>query len=447
MPSCEKYEDLLQQYLDKALDSAQTAVLMSHIEVCSRCRLDFKLYSKIVAGLEEMQDLTPPGRLTSDVMAQVEGLPGFDAYVQSRQPAPWFWGLSAAMAGAIAVAGFLMLRAGSPTAVINPPMIAQQDQLPVLPAPISNIDMDSSPRAAGQRIVLNVGGGQVQVQKANSTKWQLASAPTDLGFGDKIRTLDGATAHIEYTQDKTTLKLRPSSLVQILANAVRVFHGDTWIRVDKIGSHFQAETPNAVASVHGTRYSAEVHYPEKIASFYKGDLDENKVARKFLDQYTKNLSDSRMNGLFPMMAYPMHATPVSLAVQVNMLLDALDATKTVQTNVQVFQSTVNVASIDPATNREISNVIVKEGHQTSVKNMQLAKLTPMAEDDFVKWGLPVDSKLLARVGEEVSKPINEAGMTLTPAGVRQVPASDSTGMKIEAEGRGNPGYDGVERRQ
>lgn len=447
MPSCEKYEDLLQQYLDKALDSAQTAVLMGHLDICSRCRLDFKLYGKIVEGLEQMQDLTPPGRLTSDVMAQVEGLPGFDAYVQSRQPAPWFWGLSTAMAGAIAVAAFLMFRAGSPTVLPEPPMVASRDQLPSPVALQSTIDDTVAPRAAGQRIVLSVSGGQVEVQKSGSSRWQVASAGTELGFGDKVRTLDSATAHIEYTSDKTTLKLRPSSLVQILANAVRVFHGDTWIRVDKVGSHFQSETPNAVASVRGTRWSAEVRYPERIAGFYKGDLDENKVARKLLEQYTKNLTDSRMNGLLPMMAYPMHATPVSLAVQVNLLLDTLNATREVQTNVQVFQSKVNVASIDPVTHREITSVIVKEGHQTAIKNLQLAKLTPLVEDDFVKWGLPVDTKLLDTVQSETAQPVNEAGTTLTPSGARTVPAADTTGPVIEAGDRGSVGYDGVERRQ
>src|SRR5687768_12403340 len=125
MHACEKYEDLLQQYLDKALDSAQTAVLMSHIEVCTACRRDYKLYSKVVEGLEHLEELAPPGRLTSDVMAQLDGLPigvvgSMGALMAARQPAPWLWGLSGATATAVAVAAFFTFRAGAPTSVPSP---------------------------------------------------------------------------------------------------------------------------------------------------------------------------------------------------------------------------------------------------------------------------------------------------------------------------------------
>ncbi|MBI4870041.1 MAG: zf-HC2 domain-containing protein [Candidatus Riflebacteria bacterium] len=452
MPSCEKYEDLLQQYLDKALDSAQTAVLMSHIEVCHRCRLDYKLYTKVVQGLEQMDELASPSRITADVMAQLDREPaGFaPAFAARRAPfGPWLWGMSTAFAAAV-VAAFLILHPAAPVSQVamNPSLDG-----PTSPAvaPVQTQDPLLSTRISGQRILLVASGGQVQVQRSNTSGWQMVSAATDVAYGDKIRTMPEASARIEYTQDKTTLKLRPNSLVQILTNAVRVYHGDTWIRVDKIGSHFQAETPNAVASVRGTRYSAEVHYPARIARLYEGDLDESRVVRRFVQEYTKNLTESKNNGLFPMLAYPMHATPVSLAVQVNMLLDSLNVARECKTNVQVFQSKVDVASIDPVTNQVTDHTMVHAGYQTSVKNIQLAKLDTIVEDDFTKWGLPVDTALLAQVRQNASAASlgTFGGSQPTVASpVRPVAAPPASGtMTIDAGiDRSSPGYDGVEKR-
>ncbi len=455
MSSCDNYEDLLQLYLDKALDSGQTAVLMNHIDVCARCRLDFKLYNKVVEGLEQLEDLVPPGRITSEVMTEVNHPVRPMPLIPDLQPqstGAWFWSLASAAAVVVITAGIFIFQAGQPGSLPMPEMHAQQDSaLTTIAKTPPLVEPSLAKRRTSQRIHVRIASGDVQVQRVNSSQWLHISDADEVGYGDKIRTLPGATARIEYTQDKTTLKLRPRSLVQILTNAVRVYHGDTWIRVDKIGSRFQAETPNAVASVRGTRYSAEVHYPERIAAYYDGDLTESKVVDKFLDEYTRNLTDSRMNGLMPMLAYPMHATPVSLAVQVNMLLDSLNATRTVKTKVQVFESKVEVASIDPDTKREISTVLVKEGYQTDVQHMQLARLATITENDFLKWGLPTNSALLQRVQEEAARsaivpaPLSDAPTTTFGAGRTSQPVDD--GPVIDAGiDRTDPDYNGVEHR-
>lgn len=447
--SCERYEELLHQFFDKALDGPRTAELKSHLETCSSCRVDFHLYQSLIQGLEQMGEVAPPAGFTRGVMdgiAQETGS-GLVALAQRHESrgGSWLFGLSTLAAAAAVIAGLIVWNIPAPQGgnLPEPDLIAQIDERL---APSSVVTPEERIRdivaAPSAEVVLTVADGEVQVQRAHGSTWDRVALRTALAYGDKVRTLPDARAQIEYTSDQTYLKLRPGTLLQVLSNAVRVYHGDTWIRVDKVGSRFQAETPNAVASVRGTRYAAGVRYSPAVERIFESpSYDQKALTRKFLQLYLEELSHEKAGGLLPMAAYPLHASPVTVAIQVSMLDTSLDAMVSAETRVQVFESKVWVSALDPVSGDSLDETILEEGHQTSVHQMQLAKISTLDESDYTRWLLPPDTALL----ERVRRPASTAAAGEVP-GVADLPARsplpEPASSAAGPESLGRPGDEG-----
>ncbi|MCL2235522.1 MAG: zf-HC2 domain-containing protein [Defluviitaleaceae bacterium] len=71
---CEKNIDLMMEYMDGGLDDFEKMNLEKHIETCQVCAEDFKAYSDILQGFEEMEMVEAPEGFTSSVMEQVNEL-------------------------------------------------------------------------------------------------------------------------------------------------------------------------------------------------------------------------------------------------------------------------------------------------------------------------------------------------------------------------------------
>ncbi|TPW17547.1 MAG: hypothetical protein FD129_334, partial [bacterium] len=147
------------------------------------------------------------------------------AFAARRAPfGPWLWGMSTAFAAAV-VAAFLILHPAAPVSQIamNPSIDG-----PTAPAvaPVQTQDPLLSTRISGQRILLVASGGQVQVQRSNTSGWQMVSAATDVSYGDKIRTMPEASARSAAPATRLKSTTRSASPVSTRVTSMRAAWSD-----------------------------------------------------------------------------------------------------------------------------------------------------------------------------------------------------------------------------
>lgn len=253
--ACEKYDELLQLHLDQSLGRDETLDLQRHLDGCSRCRRDLALYRKVFETLNDLPGREVPGSLTADVMAALETaeLPTSNVVPFPSRRAAFGWAVGLAALVLLAV-GFVALSGvgHGPTALPVPVLTAN---LGVAPAS----DLTPAPAVArpADSVRLVVDGPDVAVMRRGTVAWQPVASDVQLALGDRVKT--GPASHaLLYYRDCGRLKVLPGTDMQVLAQGVRVRTGSTWIKIYKHGTAFSAETPNAVASVRGTAYTAEV---------------------------------------------------------------------------------------------------------------------------------------------------------------------------------------------
>jgi len=75
MSSCEKYRDLFDSVFDKEIKDSKKKKLFAHLDACTSCALQFKLYESMINGIERLEELDPPADLTASVMKSIQGAP------------------------------------------------------------------------------------------------------------------------------------------------------------------------------------------------------------------------------------------------------------------------------------------------------------------------------------------------------------------------------------
>ena len=73
---CEKYGQLMLEYMDGLLDDFNEMNLMKHIESCESCREDFAVYKEMLEGFgqDSVEIIEAPADFAAAVMKQVEGI-------------------------------------------------------------------------------------------------------------------------------------------------------------------------------------------------------------------------------------------------------------------------------------------------------------------------------------------------------------------------------------
>ncbi|MBZ0264679.1 FecR family protein [bacterium] len=104
--------------------------------------------------------------------------------------------------------------------------------------------------------------GKAEVKKGDA-KWADLKFGSILDNGDKLRTGDEGFIALAFTDDKSQLKIRPSSEVTLnadrnqdfsLAKSVNMQIGELFVDVKKQKGSLQVATPTSVASVKGTEF-------------------------------------------------------------------------------------------------------------------------------------------------------------------------------------------------
>ena len=210
--------------------------------------------------------------------------------------------------------------------------------------------------------------GQVQVFKENGFVWQSLDRGISVNVRDKVRTLAGASVHMAY-EDGVELKLKANSLIELENDGLRVFHGDSWVHVKRKGRNFQTHTPNLVASVRGTIYDVSVRYSQQSYSEFIGEVT-NKNVLKGTDPalYFRDVSLDTLNEM-----------------------GNRHFASAVESNVRVYESSVDVQPIDPVKGKAGNGLILEEGHQIQLislaPSLDKSQVRKLEREDFHYWGM------------------------------------------------------------
>lgn len=407
----EKFEEALNEEMDNLLSVKDKEELAEYLKHNRAARNAAWWYGRMKDGFSQQDEIELPANFTASVMSKIDALPVWQVEVnETTQVKPrtlWKWGV----AFAAGIAGLIFI--GSPkdkdVVVAVRPTVVQEFHPEGTTSGRDWIKAD---------LKLVSVQGEAQVLKQDGYTWQKLSGTVRLNYNDRVRTLAGSNVHLAY-DDGTELKLKPESMIEVMSNGIRVFHGSSWISVVKKGRHFEARTPNLVASVRGTAYDVTVSYPNKPLELALADLSQRK------ELLIKSVSPE---------VYFRDFTLDALAE-----LSARDSDFSVDSRVRVYESSVFVAPADALGQEEERGLVLSEGQMVEVRpdnwHLQLAA-KPMGDNDYTDWGLsprikaqpapaPVERKGTGLVTPEVnpanpsnqtnSTGVKEAGVEISPA--------------------------------
>jgi hypothetical protein len=102
--------------------------------------------------------------------------------------------------------------------------------------------------------------GDVRVNRVDAPAPEKANRGTRLNSGNVLRTGEESSAAMVFTDDKSVLKMRANSKVNIagereqasLLKTIKLEFGQLWAKVTRSSAPFRIETPSGVAAVKGT---------------------------------------------------------------------------------------------------------------------------------------------------------------------------------------------------
>lgn len=123
--------------------------------------------------------------------------------------------------------------------------------------------------------------GKVEIKKLRARSWTAALRGQRINSGEIVRTGDKAFAALIFTDDRSLLKVRANSSVQIqgkreknsIAKTIGLNLGELWAKVTKQNSSMRIDTPSGVATVKGTELSALFENDNFIVYCYEGIVE------------------------------------------------------------------------------------------------------------------------------------------------------------------------------
>ncbi len=136
---------------------------------------------------------------------------------------------------------------------------------------VLNFSSPAAIPALASRCTLTTFDGSVQLQSPSSSTWEEAANGMTLEAGSRIQTASNSHAMLTFFNG-TSVKLGPgtdlvieqvegSGESQPIVIVLKQWSGKTWSRVTKLvdpGSHYEIQTPSAIALVRGTLFVTEV---------------------------------------------------------------------------------------------------------------------------------------------------------------------------------------------
>ncbi|MCJ8345368.1 FecR domain-containing protein [bacterium] len=268
---CNKFDELIQLYIDHSLSNEQKIAFDGHVDFCSRCREELQSYEKLMTMFGEELSIELPSGFTAKVMdslpevtfqrkSQAFGF-GFEKLMQYKKY------ISFAVASVVMVAA---LNFNSPFVSMDTSEVESNQNITIAKKIDQNLG-DGSDEAMTRvkkqsilkqdvmlsKLALFVDGGVAQIKTESGFQIVNKGEFYELDFRDEIRTGANTVARIVYPEDKIRLNLKPNTHMQIAQNSIRLYQGYTWVNVVKKGTRFEVRTPNLIAAVRGTMFAVK----------------------------------------------------------------------------------------------------------------------------------------------------------------------------------------------
>lgn len=220
---------------------------------------------------------------------------------------------------------------------------------------------------------LKVEEGEAQLRAPGDNQtWRTARPGQVVDFGLVVSTNASFKGSINYA-DGTTLTLKPSTMLQVLSDGLRLYRGQAWIKVTKRGRGFTCVMPAAIASVRGTRFSCEVPSYARVFS------------RRYVNEFFNraHLASSGLRG-------HLVSGSIGLALLSGLVADAPGGK--VPSSVKVFEGRVMV--VYPAYTGAIKQTwMVTAGEKVDTTIGERAVKEPLASADYARWSEPLPRSL------------------------------------------------------
>ena len=236
MNDCQRYEDLIERYLDGTLADSQLAELEAHAEQCEPCRREF---DRVALLGETIRESFAPGlaaeRARASVVAKLETQP------QRHGGATWsLWGRMAVAAGVLlavgCLAGFALGRAGAPKELQRPPLT---------PLPLQVAELH----------------GTVLVRHHGYDMWHALEAGSDVCLGDTFHSTAKSGFVLQLARDSTIELAQNSMLALTSYNGQTQFfleHGECTANLESPHGPFFISTPHGRVEALGTEFTVSV---------------------------------------------------------------------------------------------------------------------------------------------------------------------------------------------
>ena len=132
--------------------------------------------------------------------------------------------------------------------------------------------------------------GDAQICRSEQTDWVKLNQTDIINVDDRIKLGDGSKLEVCYV-DGNILRVGPNSELEFALESVKLFNGQTWFRIVKVGSKFEVVAPTFVAGVRGTVFSV------KVDKANKKDTGAVKVWKGTVETKTSNKSTMLTEGL------------------------------------------------------------------------------------------------------------------------------------------------------
>lgn len=239
MMTCEKYNKLIEKFIEGTISDGQLAELKTHTETCESCRDQFEhcvLLQDVVKHAFSSQ--TSAEQAGAALVARLSEEPNLRLR-PARFGTVLFVGKRAAIAAGVLLAvglflGFVLGRAGKSSRV---PLTAQ--------VPISIGKMD----------------GTVLVRHEGSDVWQALKSGSNVHLGDTFHSAARSACRLEF-EDKSTIDIEQNSMLVLkLYNGETQFfleHGECTASLQSPHGPFFISTPHGRVEALGTEFTVTV---------------------------------------------------------------------------------------------------------------------------------------------------------------------------------------------
>lgn len=238
MKDCEKYQNLIEKYLDGTITENELSEFQKHTQSCPSCHAEFIQYTFLEDAVKQaFSSDTSPKEAGASLVAKLPTEP--DGKPLPHRPIVLFAGMRAAVAaGILLVTGIFLGFA---------------------------LDRNDEPTAASLRVEVPISVGRIEgtvlVKHEGAEVWQLLDANSRVHLGDTFHSAAKSTCVLKL-EDQSTLDLNQNSMLVLETFngkiQFRLEHGELDATLESPHPPFFISTPHGRVEALGTEFTVAV---------------------------------------------------------------------------------------------------------------------------------------------------------------------------------------------